>query len=106
MHYFLEAPSLELISKFVCNQSTTITVECNAKSELPVVHFRSWIHKYNKIFIRFINGTQHSSTSTIKFDTCNFDDEGEYVCQAETSENGLVFQSNTSTNVVVIGWYI
>lgn len=91
---------------FVCNQSTTINIICYAKSELPVVHFRSWIHMYDRVFIRFIHGTQNSSTSTIKFDKCNFEDEGEYVCQAESSENGLVFLSNTSTNVVVKGWYI
>lgn len=89
---------------FVCNQSTTISIVCNGRSELPVV-FRSWIHLYNSNFIRFINSTHNSSSSTITFDKCTLEDEGEYICQAHSSETGFVLLSNTSTKIVVEGLY-
>lgn len=101
---FSEAPALVLNDKFVCNQSTTICIVCDARSELQIVHFGSWIHLYNAQIIRFVNGSNNSSSSTIIFDGCSFEDEGEYVCQAHSNENGLVFLSTTSTKVVVKGW--
>lgn len=103
---FSEAPALVLNNAFVCNQSTTICIVCNARNELEIVHFGSWIHLYNAEIIRFVNGSYNSSSSTIKFDGCSFQDEGEYVCQAHSNENGLVFHSNTSTKVDVKGRYV
>lgn len=88
----------------MCNQSTTITIVCNATSELPFRQFGLWIHMYKNDFIRFVNGTQNSSTSTIELNKCNFEDGGEYVCQAHSRERGNVFWSNKSTNVAIKGW--
>ncbi|CAC5378090.1 unnamed protein product [Mytilus coruscus] len=98
-----KAPVLTLNNMFVCNQSTTITIVCNATSELPVKQFGLWVHLYKNDFIRFLNGTQNSSTSTIELDKCNLEDGGEYVCQAHSREKGNMFWSNASTIVAIKG---
>ncbi|CAC5410053.1 unnamed protein product [Mytilus coruscus] len=98
-----KAPVLNLRSSFTCNLHKTIELTCYASSELPVIYFESWVHSIDGYFIRQVNGNNNASTSTIYFDECNYEDEGEYLCQAWTTDHGLNLRNNISGRVVTKG---
>lgn len=98
-----EAPVLNLRSSFTCNLYQAIGMTCSASSELPVIYFEPWVHSINGYFIRQVNGNNSANTSTIYFDACNYEDEGEYLCQAWTTDHGLNLRNNISGRVVTEG---
>lgn len=98
-----EAPILLLISSVECTHSTDIQLFCNASAELPVINFRSWVHTYNGHVIRHIQGHTYENMSILSLGKCNYENEGEYICNACTKEESIQYCNNISSKVVIKG---
>ncbi|VDI19587.1 Hypothetical predicted protein [Mytilus galloprovincialis] len=96
-----DPPILKIEKPVTCNVSALVTVTCNATGNIG--SFGDWIHSYGGKLIRTVQGKKSNNTSTIYIDNCDFEDIGEYTCNAWNRFGNETYRSKVTTRLRVYG---
>lgn len=107
IHYFCLCltgkPIVKTEKTIHCNSSSIATLTCQIRTEQQAYGFHSWIHSFNGVRVRTLNGTTASKESILKIDSCRYDDAGEYTCIAWNMYDETKYTANASVNMIVYG---
>lgn len=65
--------------------------------------FYPWEHRFNGTYIRSIPGNVTGNVSFLTIDSCNYEDNGEYSCEAWNQVFQQLFRQKKSTTVIITG---
>lgn len=65
--------------------------------------FYPWEHRFNGTNIRSIQGNVTGNVSFLTIDSCSYEDNGEYICEARNKDSQKIFHQDIATSVIVKG---
>lgn len=88
-----------------CNSTESIILSCQISGEMSEFGFSSWEHRFHGTFIRSIPGNVTGNVLFLSIDSCNYEDNGEYICEAWNKAFQQLFRQSKSTTVIITGNY-
>ncbi|XP_052062611.1 uncharacterized protein LOC127702451 isoform X2 [Mytilus californianus] len=86
--------------KDVCESNSEIKLTCQEENLPDLFHFGKWIHHYNDVEIRQMDGFSSGKQTFIQIPFCTYEDIGNYTCTVTDSrKNTTVFNSTTFLSV-------
>ncbi|CAC5388702.1 TTN [Mytilus coruscus] len=84
----------------VCESNSEIKLTCQDENLRDVFHFGKWIHHYNNVEIRQLDGFSEGKQTSIPIPFCTYEDIGNYTCTVTDSRKNItVFNSTTFLSV-------
>lgn len=97
---------LNVQEKFQCTNGDSLIMECKVSGNPSLFGFDTWIHSFNGIFIRHIDGINNGYRSIINTKSCMFFDTGTYACRVWLTDNTDRKWIQRTTEVIVRGNFI
>lgn len=101
--YIKDSPTLRLNANTECLSTLSIVLTCEVAGELFKYGFRRWIHSFNGVIIRKLNGIIAENTSYIIIKSCGYQDAGSYNCVAWNEYGMKTSWINMTSLVKVLG---
>lgn len=97
---------LKLNPKTDCINELSIVLTCEVFGELLNYGFRRWIHSFNGVFVRKLNGIVLNNTTSVIIKSCGYQDTGSYTCIAWNEYGKETLLANKTSIVKVLGMYL
>lgn len=102
-NYISGAPTLETIDMVFCNNTDSVILSCRVSGEMSEFEFSPWEHRFHGTYIRSLTGNITGNVSFLSIDSCNYQDNGKYICKAWNQDSQQIVRLNSSTSVIVKG---
>ncbi|CAC5408250.1 TTN [Mytilus coruscus] len=101
--HIIRAPILDTIDMVFCNNTESVILSCRVSGEMSEFGFSPWVHRFHGTYIRSVAGNVTGNVSFLSIDSCNYEDNGEYICEAWNKDSQQIFRQKSSTRVIVKG---
>ncbi|XP_071131048.1 uncharacterized protein [Mytilus edulis] len=101
--HIIRAPILETVNMVFCNKTDSVILSCQISGEMSEFDFYPWEHRFNGTYIRSIPGNVTGNDSFLNIDSCSYEDNGEYICEARNKDSQKIFHQDISTSIIVKG---
>ncbi|VDI49108.1 Hypothetical predicted protein [Mytilus galloprovincialis] len=99
----IKAPIVETVDKVFCNNTASVILSCRISGEMSKFGFSQWEHRFHDTYIRSVTGNISGNVSFFAIDSCNYEDNGEYICEAWNQDSKQLFRRKSSISVIVTG---
>ncbi|CAG2186900.1 unnamed protein product [Mytilus edulis] len=101
--HIIRAPTLETIDMIFCNNTDSVILSCRVSGGMSEFGFSPWEHRFHGTYIRSLTGNITGNVSFLSIDSCNYQDNGKYICKAWNQDSQQIVRLNSSTSVIVKG---
>ncbi|CAG2256932.1 unnamed protein product [Mytilus edulis] len=101
--HVIKAPIVETVDNVFCNNTASVILSCRISGEMSKFGFSQWEHRFHDTYIRSVTGNISGNVSFLAIDSCNYEDNGEYICEAWNQDSKQLFRRKSSISVIVTG---
>lgn len=82
----------------LCTTPDAVELFCNISSKANVHCNVNWEHYFNGVHIRTLQGITNQQSSSLDINFCDFQDEGQYICECNINNRRLLGSAKLVVN--------